>query len=127
MPNTLPEAVQAELRARGHVVTINRGGVGGVALIGIDSKTKQATAVGPAADKIHWNEPRSRVCCSTGAGYSELWFAEKPHCETNFARFFELARRGNILRRPSWTSPNHVWMRLVVSYSRLFYWLAAEK
>jgi gamma-glutamyltranspeptidase/glutathione hydrolase len=53
VPNTLPEAVQADLRARGHVVTTSRGGVGGVALIGIDSKTKQATAVGPAADKIH--------------------------------------------------------------------------
>jgi gamma-glutamyltranspeptidase/glutathione hydrolase len=52
VPNTLPEAVQANLRARGHVVTVNRGGVGGVALIGIDPKTKQATAVGPAAGKI---------------------------------------------------------------------------
>ena len=31
------------------VVTVNRGGV---ALIGIDPKTKQATAVGPAAGKI---------------------------------------------------------------------------
>jgi gamma-glutamyltranspeptidase/glutathione hydrolase len=45
--------VQAELRSRGHVVTASRGGVGGVALIGIDSKTKQATAVGPAAGKIN--------------------------------------------------------------------------
>jgi gamma-glutamyltranspeptidase / glutathione hydrolase len=53
VPNTLPEAVQADLRARGHVVTTSREGVGGVALIGIDPKTKQATAVGPAADKIH--------------------------------------------------------------------------
>ncbi len=52
VPNTLPEAVQANLRARGHVVTVNRGGVGGVALIGIDPKTKQATAVGPAAGKM---------------------------------------------------------------------------
>jgi gamma-glutamyltranspeptidase / glutathione hydrolase len=52
VPNTLPEAVQADLRARGHVVTVNRGGVGGVALIGIDPKTKQATAVGPAAGKM---------------------------------------------------------------------------
>ena len=52
VPNTLPEAVQANLRARGHVVTVNRGGVGGVALIGIDPKTKQATAVGPAAGKL---------------------------------------------------------------------------
>jgi gamma-glutamyltranspeptidase/glutathione hydrolase len=49
VPNTLPEAVQADLRSRGHLVTTNRGGVGGVALIGIDPKTKQATAVGPAA------------------------------------------------------------------------------
>ena len=29
VPNTLPEAVQAELRVRGHVVTASRGGVGG--------------------------------------------------------------------------------------------------
>ena len=53
VPNTLPEAVQADLRARGHVVTASREGVGGVALIGIDPKTKQATAVGPAAGKIN--------------------------------------------------------------------------
>lgn len=52
VPNTLPEAVQADLRVRGHVVTASRGGVGGVALIGIDPKTKQATAVGPAASKM---------------------------------------------------------------------------
>jgi gamma-glutamyltranspeptidase / glutathione hydrolase len=52
VPNTLPEAVQADLRSRGHVVTASRGGVGGVALIGIDPKTKQATAVGPAAGKM---------------------------------------------------------------------------
>jgi gamma-glutamyltranspeptidase/glutathione hydrolase len=52
VPNTLPEAVQADLRARGHVVTASRGGVGGVALIGIDPKTKQATGVGPAAGKM---------------------------------------------------------------------------
>ena len=51
LPITLPEAVQADLRARGHVVTTTRSGVGGVALIGIDPKTKQATAVGPAAGK----------------------------------------------------------------------------
>ena len=53
VPNTLPEAVQADLRARGHVVAASRAGVGGVALIGIDPKTKQATAVGPAAGKIN--------------------------------------------------------------------------
>ena len=52
VPNTLPEKVQADLRARGHVVTSSRSGVGGVALIGIDPKTKQANAVGPAAGKI---------------------------------------------------------------------------
>ena len=52
VPNALPEAVQADLRARGHVVTASRGGVGGVALIGIDPKTKEATAVGPAARKM---------------------------------------------------------------------------
>jgi len=50
--NTLPEKVQADLRARGHVVTASRGGVGGVALIAIDPNTKQATAVGPAAGKM---------------------------------------------------------------------------
>jgi gamma-glutamyltranspeptidase/glutathione hydrolase len=52
VPNTLPEAVQADLRARGHLVTASRSGVGGVALIGIDPKTKQATGVGPAAGKM---------------------------------------------------------------------------
>ncbi|MBS1851993.1 MAG: gamma-glutamyltransferase [Acidobacteria bacterium] len=52
VPNTLPEKVQADLRARGHKVTVSRGGVGGVALIGIDPKTRQATAVGPAAAKL---------------------------------------------------------------------------
>ncbi len=52
LPNTLPEAVQADLRARGHVVTVSTSGVGGVALIGMDAKTKQATGVGPAAGKI---------------------------------------------------------------------------
>ena len=52
VPSTLPETVQADLRARGHLVTVSRSGVGGVALIGIDLKTKQATAVGPAARKI---------------------------------------------------------------------------
>jgi gamma-glutamyltranspeptidase/glutathione hydrolase len=52
VPNTLPAKVQADLRARGHVVTVSREGVGGVALIGIDPKTGQATAVGPSADKL---------------------------------------------------------------------------
>ncbi len=52
VPNTIPEAVQADLRARGHVVTVSREGVGSVALIGIDPRTKQATAVGPAAGKM---------------------------------------------------------------------------
>jgi len=53
VPNTLSETVQTELRARGHVVTASREGVGGAALIGIDAKTKQATGVGPAAGKIN--------------------------------------------------------------------------
>jgi gamma-glutamyltranspeptidase/glutathione hydrolase len=52
VPNSLSEAVQADLRARGHVVTVSHEGVGGVALIGIDPKTKQATGVGPAAGKL---------------------------------------------------------------------------
>jgi gamma-glutamyltranspeptidase/glutathione hydrolase len=52
VPNTLPEEVQADLRARGHVVTVSREGVGGVALIGIDPKSKHATGVGPAAGKV---------------------------------------------------------------------------
>src|SRR3954469_2333754 len=52
VPNTLPENVQVELRARGHVVTVSREGVGGVGLIGINPNTKQATAVGPAAGKM---------------------------------------------------------------------------
>jgi gamma-glutamyltranspeptidase/glutathione hydrolase len=49
VPSALPEEVKADLRARGHVVSDLRDGVGGVALIGIDPKTKHATAVGPAA------------------------------------------------------------------------------
>lgn len=53
VPNTLSAEVQADLKARGHVVTVSRGRVGGVALIAIDPKTKQATGVGPAAAK--WN------------------------------------------------------------------------
>jgi len=52
VPKSLPGEVQADLRARGHVVTVSSEGVGGAALIGIDSKTKQATAVGPAAGKM---------------------------------------------------------------------------
>jgi gamma-glutamyltranspeptidase / glutathione hydrolase len=52
VPNTIPEAVLANLRARGHAVTVSREGVGGAALIGIDPKTKQATGVGPAAGKV---------------------------------------------------------------------------
>jgi len=52
VPKSLPEEVQADLRARGHAVTVSSEGVGGAALIGIDPKTKQATAVGPAASKI---------------------------------------------------------------------------
>jgi gamma-glutamyltranspeptidase / glutathione hydrolase len=51
VPASLPEDVQANLKARGHVVATGRGGVGGVALIGIDPKTREATAVGPAAGK----------------------------------------------------------------------------
>ena len=52
VPNALPEDVQADLRAKGHVVTASRGGVGGVALIGVDPENKQDTAVGPAAGKM---------------------------------------------------------------------------
>jgi gamma-glutamyltranspeptidase/glutathione hydrolase len=52
VPGNLPEAVQADLRTRGHVVTVGREGVGGVALIGIDPKTRQATGVGPAAGRV---------------------------------------------------------------------------
>jgi len=53
VPSTLPEKVQADLRGRGHVVTVSHSGVGGVALIGIDPKTRKATAVGPAAGKMN--------------------------------------------------------------------------
>src|SRR6202522_2062079 len=52
VPNTLPKAVQAAWGAPGHMVSASRAGVGGVALIGIDRETKQATGVGPAAGKI---------------------------------------------------------------------------
>ncbi len=52
VPKTLSEEVQADLRARGHVLSVVHGGVGGVALIGIDPKTREATAVGPAAGKL---------------------------------------------------------------------------
>ncbi len=51
VPNTLPEEVQANLRARGHIVTASHSGVGGVALIGIAPNTREATGVGPAAGK----------------------------------------------------------------------------
>jgi gamma-glutamyltranspeptidase / glutathione hydrolase len=44
--------VEADLRARGHVVTAGSGRVGGVALIGIDPRTRNATAVGPASGKM---------------------------------------------------------------------------
>src|SRR5262252_1793562 len=52
VPSSLPESVQADLSARGHVVSIGREAVGGVALISIDPQTKQAIAVGPAAGKM---------------------------------------------------------------------------
>jgi gamma-glutamyltranspeptidase/glutathione hydrolase len=52
VPDTLPAGVQSDLRARGHVVSVSREAVGGVGLIGIDPKTKKATAVGPAAGKM---------------------------------------------------------------------------
>src|SRR5262249_41384196 len=52
VPRTLPETVQTDLRTRGHVVTVGREGVGGVALIGMDPQTKEATAVGPAAGEL---------------------------------------------------------------------------
>jgi gamma-glutamyltranspeptidase / glutathione hydrolase len=55
VPNTLSEGVQADLKARGHLVTTSRGGVGGAALIGIAPNTNQATAVGPAAGQIAIN------------------------------------------------------------------------
>jgi hypothetical protein len=43
------------------VVTASRGGVGGVALIGIDPKTKQATAVGPGSN-VTPQAPLLRIC-----------------------------------------------------------------
>lgn len=53
VPGALPEEVKDELRTRGHSVSDLHEGVGGVALIGIDPKTRQATAVGPAAGKVN--------------------------------------------------------------------------
>lgn len=52
VPAVLPEKVRENLRSRGHSVTVSHEGVGGVALIGIDPKTKKAVAVGPAAGKV---------------------------------------------------------------------------
>jgi gamma-glutamyltranspeptidase/glutathione hydrolase len=52
VPDSLTETVTADLRARGHVVAVGRGGAGGAALIGWDPRTKQFTAVGPAAGKV---------------------------------------------------------------------------
>ena len=52
VPRSVGKAVEADLKARGHVVTLGNGRVGGVALIGINPKTKAATAVGPAAGKM---------------------------------------------------------------------------
>ena len=51
IPRTLPEAVQNDLKVRNHVLTLGSGRVGGVALIGIDPKSRQAIAVGPSAAK----------------------------------------------------------------------------
>ncbi|HEX5410646.1 MAG TPA: gamma-glutamyltransferase [Terriglobia bacterium] len=52
VPRSVGAAVEADLKARGHVLKLGSGRVGGVALIGIDPKSKQATAVGPAAGKM---------------------------------------------------------------------------
>ncbi len=52
VPKTLPEEVQVDLKARGHLITTSRSGVGGVALIGIDPTNKKATGVGPASGKL---------------------------------------------------------------------------
>jgi gamma-glutamyltranspeptidase/glutathione hydrolase len=48
VPNTLPKEVQADLRARGHVVTTNRGGVGGVALRGVGTRVAALGVSGSA-------------------------------------------------------------------------------
>jgi gamma-glutamyltranspeptidase/glutathione hydrolase len=64
VPNSLSESVQADLRARGHMVTLGREGVGGVALIGIDPKTRQATAVGPAAGRMEYIPPTTKKLAS---------------------------------------------------------------
>src|SRR5690242_20734599 len=52
VPRSVGAAVEENLRERGHVVRLGSGRVGGVALIGIDLRTKAATAVGPAAGKM---------------------------------------------------------------------------
>jgi gamma-glutamyltranspeptidase/glutathione hydrolase len=52
VPRSVGEAVEADLRARGHVVTAGSGRVGGVALIGLNPGTRSATAVGPASGKM---------------------------------------------------------------------------
>jgi gamma-glutamyltranspeptidase / glutathione hydrolase len=49
---TVSEAAQAELKNRGHVLSVGNPEVGGVALIGVDGNSKSAIAVGPAAGKL---------------------------------------------------------------------------
>src|SRR5580698_8235054 len=85
VPATIPETVQANLRDRGHVVTVSREGVGGAALIGIDPKTKQATGVGPAAGKVE-EITGKRNCAAMASGRkfcSKINFYRRVDFESN--------------------------------------------
>jgi gamma-glutamyltranspeptidase/glutathione hydrolase len=48
----LNEAGQADLKARGHELTVGAGGAGGAAIVALDPKAKNATAAGPNAGKL---------------------------------------------------------------------------
>ena len=50
VPSTLSAAAQEELKNRGHVLTIGRGSVGGVALLVLDPASGNAVGVGSSAE-----------------------------------------------------------------------------
>jgi gamma-glutamyltranspeptidase / glutathione hydrolase len=46
------EAVQSELKSRGHVLTVGQGNVGGVALIAIEAGSNVAHGIGSGASAV---------------------------------------------------------------------------
>jgi gamma-glutamyltranspeptidase/glutathione hydrolase len=45
----ISESVQADLKSRGHILTVSEGNVGGVALIGIEAASNVAHGIGSGA------------------------------------------------------------------------------